>query len=313
MLSTTTLDVGLPAREGLVVVVTGAARGTGRTIAEAFGRQGRDLILCDAHSTADVEASVRASLPVAPSVVGVPGDITTDLAYPDKIIAALHGRKIAVFAHTAAAPAGYGSGPEYPSGPGGPELVFDSHFTASRRFVEALKPHMEPENGAMVLIASLPGVAPMCFNWVVNWGARRHVQGHRSPTVWLLRRWAYTSRALSKRCVQLYVANKSRELASEGLRVVSVSPDVLGTAMMTDFKTGAGLQAFIGSQVEMGKMGKLDKVASGVESLGSPGASYRTGIDVLVDGGPKTKKRTAVRRTLLAMTRSPPGQRQKED
>lgn len=291
--------------------MTGAARGTGRAIAEAFGRQGRDLILCDAHSTADVEASVRASLPVAPSVVGVPGDITTDPSYPDKIIAALHGRKIAVFAH--AAPAGSVAGPNKSSGRGGPKLVFDSHFTASRRFVEALQPHMDPEDGAMVLVASLPGAPPMCSNWFVNWGARRHVQGHWSPTVWLLRRWAYTSHSISKRCVQLYVVNKSLELASGGLRVVSVSPDVLNSAMMTDFKTGAGLQAFIGSQVGMGRMGKPDKVTSGVESLRSPGASYLTGIDVPADEGLRTKKRTAVRRTLFAMTKSPPGKRQKED
>lgn len=291
MSSTTTLDVGLPVGEGLVVV-TGAAGGIGRAIAEAFGRQGRPLILCDLNSTSDVEASIKASLPVPNSVVGISGDIS-DPSFPDKLITALEGRRIAVFAHSAGMPPSFGRGPK----------VFDINFTASKRLVETLQPHMESNMAAMILMASLSGA--FISNFFVDFAAKRHVNGHWSPTVWLLSRWSYTSYAISKRCVQLYVVNKSLELSSEGLRIVSVSPCVIETAMMTDFKEEAGLQAFIAS-AGTGRMGKPDEeVTSAVELLGPPGASYVTGADVLVDGG-LTAKRTAVRRSLFALIKSPP-------
>lgn len=300
--TTSTLDVGLPADQQGLVVVTGAARGTGRAIAEAFGRQGRELILCDRDSTADVEASIKASLPVPPSVTSLTGDIT-DPDYPAKVIAALHGRKIALFAH--AAPGGGDVPPSSSAADrgGGPKL-FDVNFTASQRFVEALQPHMEPGDGTMVLVgsSSLSGATLVARNFLVTLGAKRHVRGHWSPTVWLLSRWAYTSYAISKRCVQLYVINKSRELASEGLRIVTVAPGVIDTAM----------QAFIGSTEGIpGRMRKSAEVASVVESLGP---SSVTDDNVSVDGGLRAKKRTSIRSTLSVRFKSPPpGKLQEEE
>lgn len=292
MASTSTPHVTLPAGEGLVVV-TGAAGGMGRAIAEAFGRQGRPMILCDLHSTSEVEASVKSLLPVPPNVVGITGDITNP-AFPEKIIAALEGRKISVLVNSAGvSPALFSNGPK----------LFDINFTACRSLVEALRPHMEPGKGAIILIASLAG--GFISNFLLDLGAQRHINGSWSPTVWLLSRWVYTSYAISKRCVQLYVRDMSLNLAAEGLRIVSVSPGCIDTAMMADVKEEPGLITFL-SAAGMGRMGKPEEVASVVEFLGSPGASYVTGIDVLVDGGLTVKKWTTIWRTLVATIKSPP-------
>ncbi|KAI3398195.1 hypothetical protein diail_9672 [Diaporthe ilicicola] len=272
-----------------VVIVTGAAGGLGRAIADAFADQGRALLLCDLAPLTEAQASITASRPPLPLITTVTGDIS-DPGFGDKIISALNGRKVSVLAHAA------GVSPSVQNG----RRIFDINFTASKRLVEKMQSCMDAQS-AIVLVASLSGA--FISNFAVDMAAKRHLRGHWSPTVWLMKQWAYTSHAVSKRCVQLYAQTMATGLAEKGVRIVSVSPGVIDTQMTTGYAEQPALATFVGSS-GLKRMGRAEEVASVVSFLASPGASYCTGIDVLVDGGLTAQKGRAIWTTLRALMRS---------
>lgn len=77
------------------------------------------------------------------------------------------------------------------------------------------------------------------------------------------------------------------EYAQQGVRVNVVSPGPIQTEML-DRAFGAGEsdgKKGIATQVPAGRIGTVEEIAGAVVWLSSPGASYVTGVDLLVDGG----------------------------
>ena len=71
----------------------------------------------------------------------------------------------------------------------------------------------------------------------------------------------------------------SNEVASEGIRVNSVSPGVIETGMPTPEDKE------VGKRSPLGRLGRPDEIAAAVSWLVSPEASYVTGSDITVSGG----------------------------
>jgi NAD(P)-dependent dehydrogenase (short-subunit alcohol dehydrogenase family) len=75
------------------------------------------------------------------------------------------------------------------------------------------------------------------------------------------------------------------ELAPEGIRVVSIAPTFVRTAMtaaqLDDPAIGPGLL----SRIPMGRFGSVDDVASAVVYAASPAAALMTGTSLVIDGG----------------------------
>jgi NAD(P)-dependent dehydrogenase (short-subunit alcohol dehydrogenase family) len=85
--------------------------------------------------------------------------------------------------------------------------------------------------------------------------------------------------AATKRALVTFARGLSNEVASEGIRVNSVSPGVIDTEMVFPQAEEAAKRS------PLGRMGRPDEIAATVSWLISPEASFVTGSDIAVSGG----------------------------
>jgi len=92
----------------------------------------------------------------------------------------------------------------------------------------------------------------------------------------------------SKHAVNGLSKTAALEVAKQGIRVNIVSPAAIQTDMFDRFigdEQAEQKKAYFASQHPVGRVGKPEEIASAVLYLSSPGASFITGHDLLVDGG----------------------------
>ncbi len=76
----------------------------------------------------------------------------------------------------------------------------------------------------------------------------------------------------------------ARTYAPDGIRVNTIAPGAVNTAMMTDGMSADAIEAFVG-QIPMGRMGRTEELAAPAVFLASDHASYITGATLNVSGG----------------------------
>jgi NAD(P)-dependent dehydrogenase (short-subunit alcohol dehydrogenase family) len=89
--------------------------------------------------------------------------------------------------------------------------------------------------------------------------------------------------ALSKRGVRLLCQYRARQWAQRGARLCSLSPGGIMTRM-TELEQHRGSKGLV-EKTALGRRGSTRELASVVNFLCSPEASYITGVDLVVDGG----------------------------
>lgn len=239
-----------------VVLVTGAGRGIGRGIAEAFGRLGATLVFHDRNNsdlTAVRESAEREGWKSAVVV----GDLSRTGVADEAFSAALacHGR-IDVLINNAGRSWGIDTGDiDDAIAHELIELNFTSVLSLSRAFVRHSR--QRGGGGSIVQIASTAGV--------VGFERRAVYSGTKFGTIGLTKVLAL-------------------DHARENIRVNAVLPHVVETEM---FRTIAkpGEIAHWRSGIPMGRFAKIEDVAAMVVFLCSPAASYLTGGVYPVDGG----------------------------
>lgn len=247
---------------GRSVLVTGASRGIGRAIAEAFAAEGARLTVV-ARTQADIDAAAEAiRTSHGADVRAVAADVTDPAAAEHVVDAAVraHGG-LDVLVNNAGGTVREGSTEERWDG------TFELNVTSAVRLMEAAKPHLAASDasggGAVVNIASIYG------------------------------------REFGPPAAAQYTATKAAEIAMsktyamqwarEGIRVNSVAPGSIafegGSWGRRQQQDPEGMARFVDEHIAAGRFGRPEEVAAAVVFLASSRASWAIGVCLNVDGG----------------------------
>lgn len=233
-------------------VVTGAAKGIGRAIAERFMKEGADLIVADF----DVETA-KEVYGGNSQVVDILKVDATDVDDLDKIAEAVKntGRRLKAVLPVV------GNGPQNPIPEITPEkfyLTMDLNVFSAFFTVQRLIPFMS-DKSSIVLISSIAGF-----------------QGGKNAIIYNAAKAAIRSMARSF----------TGELAEKGIRANAISPGPTETQAFIDFvHDDDELRENIVSQIPIGHIGKPSEIAAVALFLASDEASYVTGAEIIADGG----------------------------
>jgi NAD(P)-dependent dehydrogenase (short-subunit alcohol dehydrogenase family) len=236
-----------------IAIVTGASSGIGAAAASALARAGANLVLVgrDQVRLTRAEAAVRAAGRDALTVVV---DVTEPGA-PDRMVQRTVERygAIDMIIHSAGSflfkPAAETSSDDL-------DRLLDVHVRAPFALARAALPHLR-RGSSLVFIGSnlahyaLPGTS------------------------------AY---AASKAAEEALARNLAVELAPRGVRVNSISPGVIKTAMTAHLQTPEATARVI-AKIPLGRMGEPEDVAAAVTYLCSDAARHVTGTSLVIDGG----------------------------
>lgn len=240
--------------EGKVAVVTGAARGIGRSIAEQLAQQGADVAVCDlqvewlADTVAAITAMGRQALPFAvdvgcsDGVNGCVADVLKAFGHIDIMVNNAGITKDTLLVRM--------SDDDW-------DAVLRVNLKGTFLFSRAVaKPMMKQRSGAIVNIASVIGL-------IGNAGQCNY--------------------AASKAGVIALTKSTAKELASRGIRVNAVAPGFI-SSKMTD-ALSQEVRDQMQANIPLGRFGGPENIARAVAFLASEEASYVTGQVLSVNGG----------------------------
>lgn len=276
-------------REVLVIIGAG---GMGRAIAHRVGA-GRTIVLGDVQAEqADRVAAELAEHGHAALAVQV--DVSSRESIAELAGIAAGAGRVVNLVHTA------GLSPEQAS----MEAVLAVDLLGVALVIEEFLNVIEP-GGAAVVIASMAGhlippLAPEVEQQLATIPADELLGLPVCAADQVLNsHYAYV---LAKRANHLRVAGAASAWGRRGVRINSISPGVISTAMGRQELAGAsgdGMRAMIAG-AGMGRIGTPDDIAVATEFLLGPGAGFITGVDLAVDGGVTGAVRTGTLDTSAA-------------
>ncbi|MDT0345455.1 glucose 1-dehydrogenase [Streptomyces litchfieldiae] len=238
--------------ENKIALVTGGARGMGLAAARRLLAEGAQVIITG-RDRARLDAAVK-ELDAGGRVRAVPSDASS-VADADALAALIrerYGRLDVVFANAGVAsfmPVGEFTEAEF-------DRIVDINLKGVFFTVQRTLPLLA--DGAAIVINA-------------SWTAHRGL-----PTASVY--------AATKAAVHTLTRAFAADLAPRGIRVNSVSPGYIETAMYHD-AIPAEAEAGIVAQIAGGRLGTAEDVADAVAFLASGEAAYINGQDLIIDGG----------------------------
>jgi NAD(P)-dependent dehydrogenase (short-subunit alcohol dehydrogenase family) len=164
------------------------------------------------------------------------------------------------------------------------ELVVRVNVLGLRHLTEALLPRLAA-GSAVVNVASVAAVrdpaprdlvaellATATFDAGLNWFLAHPID---APSAY----------RFSKQVLIEWTLQASARWRPLGIRAVSVSPGVVDTPILPDFRASMGDAAIDTATAEAGRLAEPDDIAPVIAFLLSPDAEWVNGVDLRVDGG----------------------------
>lgn len=259
---------------GYGAIVTGGASGIGLGLVEAMAENGASVTMVDIDAETikvEVERLRAKGFDVRGEVADVTDHAALDAAFDNAAVA--HGRLDVVFAN-----AGIDSGPGFVDAwagsdrPRDPAGAIESYTT--ERWNRAIDVNL---NGIFATIRA---------------GAR-HLRPNKSGRIIVTTSLAAIKNetvvgaaymAAKAGCAHL-VRNVALELAADGITVNAIAPGFFVTNIGGGHAKNLDLQAAVAKDIPMHRVGFPDDIKALALFLASPGSSYVTGQQIVVDGG----------------------------
>jgi len=248
--------------EGKVALVTGGTKGIGKAIAQRLKASGATVVVTARSAPEETEEGqhfIAADLSDAAAADGLVAAVKEQFGNPDILINNLGANRAPAGGFSALTDKDWND-------------VLQVNLLAAVRLDRAFLPGMvEAGSGVIIHISSTSGMFPL---WDTT--------------------MAYSA---AKAALNAYSKSLATEVASKGVRVVTVSPGLNKTGAMSNFLEGLAASAGISTEemtsnllqrvggVPLGRMADPAETAEVVNFIVSPAASYITGTNIAVDGG----------------------------
>lgn len=242
---------------GRVALVTGAARGIGRSTALAMARGGAHVVVSDldAQGAMAVAAEIAA---LGGEALAIECDVADDEALRRMVQDATNrfGRIDILVCNAGIAPH---LGPLAGASDDDYRRTLDVNLRSAWKLTSLVTPCMvERREGAIVLISSIAGV-----------------RGNKALGLY----------SLSKAGVAALARNIAVELGPYNVRANALSPGVVTTEFAKGLTDNAEFVARRVAQTPLRRFGTPDEIAASAVFLASPGGAFITGQNLVIDGG----------------------------
>lgn len=256
-----------------VVVVTGLGT-MGLACARRLG-SGRRLVITDV-DPGRVEASAASLRDDGFDVLPLVLDLGDPSAPQGLVEATLAAGPLKTLVHTAAI-----SQAQAPSA----DMIYQVNLVGTARLIEAFLPLAGPATVGVVIAsmgAQFVALSPEVEQAFGQAPLDALIAATRAVPAWDDKSNAYL---VAKRGNQLRVEFQSLAWARQGARLVTISPGLTSTAQgRLELKEHPQVAAVLAG-TPLQRIGTPDDIASAVEWIAGPAASFVTGIDLRVDGG----------------------------
>lgn len=240
--------------DGDVAIVTGAAGGIGRGIAETFAQAGAVVVVTDLNKDG-ADAVAQGIVAAGGRAIGLECNVIDEAHRQAVVDATLQAfGKLTILANNAG-----GGGPKPFDMPMSDfEWAFQLNVFAMFRFMQIVAPHMEQAGGGAILnISSMAGE---------NKNSRMASYG------------------ASKAAVNHLTRNVAFDLGPKGIRVNAIAPGAIKTHALATVLTPEIEKAML-KHTPLGRLGQPQDIANAALFLCSPAASWVSGQVLTVSGG----------------------------